>query len=167
MYVNTYIHLNIRGWGREHREAKRILLRHYDCDLISINETWFKEDNDDLGVTGYRWFGHNRQLLNERAIKGSGGVGVLVSNDIFSMYDVDILDKYLNGMLALSLCNKVTNYKLIFITAYLPPDNSIYGRDPTAFFSHLTNMIYMYNDYDAIYIAGWRYSKPQCNWSGG
>ena len=66
-----------------------------------MNETWFKEDDDDLDVTGYRWFGYNSRLLNKRAVKGSGGLGVLVSNNIFSMYDVGILDKYLDGIVTL------------------------------------------------------------------
>ena len=50
--------------------------------------------------------------------------------------------------------HRETEYKFILVTVYLPPDNSLYGRDSTGFFSHLTNLIYMHTDYDAIYIAG-------------
>ena len=146
--------MNIRRWGREHQAAKSIIIKSNDCDILSINETWIKDDNDSIDIEGYQWYGHRRRTVNRRAVKGSGGVGVLVANHLFPLYDIEITDKGIDGILALSLSNKVTNYKLMLITAYLPPDNSIYGRDSSMFFSHLINLIYLTSDYDAVYVAG-------------
>ena len=146
--------MNIRGWGREHQAAKSLITKSNDCDILSINETWIKDDNDSINIEGYQWYGHRRRTVNRRAVKGFGGVGVLVANHLFPLYDIEITDKSIDGILALSLSNKVTNYKLMLITVYLPPDNSIYGRDSSMFFSHLTSLIYLTSDYDAVYVAG-------------
>ena len=69
------------------------------------------------------------------------------------LYDIEITAEGIDGILALSISNKATNYKLMLITAYLPPDNSIYGRD-SSMFSHMTNLIYLTSNYDAVYLAG-------------
>lgn len=127
-------HLNIRGWGRQYRDMKAQILQYTECDLISLNETWLREQSDSIVMPNYKWFGHNRQLNNKRALKGSGGVGILVANHILSAFDVTVIDKQLDGLLALSFCHKETNYKFILITAYIPPENSIYGRDSSGFF---------------------------------
>ena len=151
--LKLVIWISVAG-GREHQDIKTQVVQYTQCDLISLNETWLKDDTETIDIPGYTWFGHNRQLVNKRALKGSGGVGILAANYLFSEFDIFVLDKQFDGMLTLSLCHKETEYKFILVTAYLPPDNSLYGRDATGFFSHLINLIYMHTDYDAIYIAG-------------
>ena len=122
--------------------------------MISINETWLKSDDDSIDIDGYTWIGNRRRFINKRANKGSGGVGILVSSNVYHNFFVDVTDKNHEGILAINLRNKHTDYTIALIAAYLPPDNSIYGRDPTSFFAHLTHLMYMYSDVDAVYLAG-------------
>ena len=130
-----------------------MILRNSDCDLISINESWLKSD-DDLNIEGFTWLDHRRKTLNRRARIGSGGVGFLIKSELYRDYTVELTDKAYEGILAITLTNKHTDYKFAFITAYLPPVNSIYGRDSIQFFSHLTHLMYSFSDLDATYIAG-------------
>ena len=146
-------HLNVHGWGRETKDLKRLIIKSTECDLFGINETWIR-DKDDITIDGYHWISHRRQMLNRRARTGSGGVGIFIADHLYQQYDIQVIDKSHEGILAISLSNKVSGYKLSFITAYLPPDNSLYGRDSTSFFSHLTHLVYMCCDYDAVYLSG-------------
>ena len=43
-------------------------------------------------VEGYRWFGHNRKGLHRKAVRGSGGVGVLVRDNVLVECGVKVLD---------------------------------------------------------------------------
>ena len=42
----------------------------------------------DIEVEDYKYFGHNREGLHIKAPKGSGGVGILVRNDLLLEYNV-------------------------------------------------------------------------------
>ncbi|VDI12057.1 Hypothetical predicted protein [Mytilus galloprovincialis] len=42
-----------------------------------------------VDIEGYTWCGHNRKHIHVRARTGSGGVGVLVRNDVLVNYNVD------------------------------------------------------------------------------
>ena len=45
-------------------------------------ETWLREEAG-IEFEGYSWFGnYNRKCLNSKVVRGSGGVGFLVRNDI-------------------------------------------------------------------------------------
>ena len=43
-------------------------------------------------VEGYRWFGCNRRTLHRKAVRGSGGVGVLIREEVLKEYAVEVLD---------------------------------------------------------------------------
>ena len=147
-------HLNVHGWGRETKELKKLIIKYAECDLVGINETWERDNNENIAIDGYQWISHRRHNLNRRARTGSGGVGIFIANHLYQLYDVRILDKNYEGILAISFTNKSSGYKFVFITAYLPPDNSIYGRDAASFFSHLTHLVYLCCDYDSVYLSG-------------
>ncbi len=48
----------------------------------------------------------------------------------------------------------MSRYKFTIINCYLPPSNSIYGRNATSFMAHLLSIIYKIDEYDAVYILG-------------
>ena len=62
-------------------------------------------------------------------------------------------DNCVDGVLAITLINKCSDYRILFVTVDQPPDNSLYGRDSAQLLSHLTNLMYTNAEYDAIYIA--------------
>ena len=37
---------------------------------------------------GYKWFGNNRKFIAKRAVRGSGGVGVLIKDTLIHNYQV-------------------------------------------------------------------------------
>ena len=60
-------------------------------DVVGVAETWLK-DGDVATLDGYSWFGHNRQALSRKAVRGSGGVGVFVRNALLNDWAVDVVD---------------------------------------------------------------------------
>ena len=127
-------HLSIHGWGQELRDYKTKIFNYPDCDLISVNESWLRHEDCEPQIEGFKWIDNRRKTINKRARTGSGGVGILVKLELYRDYLIDISDKAYDGILAITLTNKHTDYKFAFITSYLPPVNSIYGRDSTSFF---------------------------------
>ena len=65
-------------------------------------ETHLINDNA-LEVDVYTWYGHNRGYKHVHAPKGSGGVGMLVNNQSFT---VSIIDKAVEGIMGILLVNK-------------------------------------------------------------
>ena len=49
--------------------------------ILGMVETWFR-GKDEVYVEGYKWWGINR-VAKKRAKRGSGGVGVLVRDDVW------------------------------------------------------------------------------------
>ncbi len=46
----------------------------------------------------------------------------------------------------------IMNYYYYY--CYLPPSNSIYGRNASSFMAHFLSIIYKIAEYDAVYILG-------------
>ena len=69
-------------------------------------------------------------------------------------FDVSIADKSYDGILCLKFTHKFSNYCFILMSCYLPPSNSVWGRDGVSFYNHLMSLVYNFSNADAIYIAG-------------
>ncbi len=132
---------------------RKTVLRHIDGDIIAVNETHLK-GTKCVEMPGYMWYGYNRQQQHVRVNKGSGGVGILVKRRIAEEYDIKIVDREIDGLLMLKFTHKVTLYSLLMVCAYLPPENSPWGRDATGFYSHVLSRIYDNIDCDAVCIMG-------------
>lgn len=61
-----------------------------------------------VDIEGYAWFGHNRKHIHVRARTGSGGVGVLVRNDVLVNYNVDKVSDSVDGILWIRFSEKTT-----------------------------------------------------------
>ena len=147
-------HFNTQNWAQEHRESKTAVLEYVNCDIIGINETHFKNQSDEINIDDYKWIGSNRKTIHKNARSGSGGIGVLIRHSVYAQFDIEVVDDSYDGVLAVLFVNKNSDYNFLFINAYLPPENSIYGRDAASFYSHILNLTYMYSHCDAIYFAG-------------
>ncbi len=110
--------------------------------------------NDTIKIQGYRWFGFNRELKHVRAKKGSGGVGFFVSEELFNEFTISVHDKSFSSIIAIDLKHIENDFKLSIIGAYLPPDNSNYGRDSTAFFAQLISLVYSTMNSDLTILCG-------------
>ena len=107
-----------------------------------------------MEIEGYECFAHNRQFRNRKLNRTFGGIQVLVKRNLLREYDVQILDKTFDGILCLQFKSKISDYCFIVISCYLPPSNSVWGRDGTSFYSHLLSLVYLYADVDAMFIMG-------------
>lgn len=92
---------NVAGWlkgdeGRDDRvvESRGIrakVINFFQPDVVCLMETWLK-GNEGVVFDNYEWFGHNRALLSRKAVRDSGGVGVLVKNVILQDWSVKVVD---------------------------------------------------------------------------
>ena len=103
---------------------------------------------------GYRWIGNNRKCINRRAKSGSGGVGILVSDHLYKRFHIEKVDDSYEGILAVSFTDICPDYSFVLFTLYLPPENSLYGRDSAKFYSKLMTLVYQCVAFDALYFAG-------------
>ena len=124
-----------------------------DYDIWCISETHLR-NNESIIIPGYSSFMFNRVLTHVNAITGSGGVCILVNHKITAEYDIAIVDKCIDGVLGLSFTDVVTNSQIVIFCCYLPPENSLWGREPNMFFYHLTTQLYTLADADVILLCG-------------
>ena len=145
--------MNCQGWTDENKYLREKLLHSFKFDIISLNET-FLRDNKVVQLNGYTWFGNNRTNIHYRAVRGSGGVGLLVLNNLFELYNITLIDKEYEGVIGIRFCHKLSGYTFIVFSVYLPPENSARGCDSDNLFAHLMGQLYLHEDVDAVYICG-------------
>lgn len=143
-------HWNVNGWTPTNCTLRKVLLEYLNPDFISLCETHLS--NDSLQFDGYTWFGLSR-TAHIRAVKASGGVGILVKNHILEWYHVTIVDKAYDGILCLRAEHRESRYSFIIISCYLSPESSTWGRNADLCFSHLLALMYTVKG-DAVYICG-------------
>ena len=59
-----------------------------------------------------------------------------------------------DGILGISLSHKKTDLKLVIFCCYLPPEESVWGRNDTEFFGHLLSQVYLHNYADSLLVCG-------------
>ena len=77
---------NVGGWGKKDGsdwnrmedvlDMRAKVVDLYRPDIIAVVETWLRGE-EVIEVDGYRWVGRNRRGLHRKAVRGSGGVGLL------------------------------------------------------------------------------------------
>jgi hypothetical protein len=107
-----------------------------------------------LDIDGFTWYGYNRQSIHVNAPKGSGGVGVLVRDELMTDYSVRVIDRSYEGVIGIQLKHKVSEFTLLIFACYLPPENSPWGRDAVSFYAHLLSQVYIYDQVDSIVFCG-------------
>lgn len=123
-----------------------------DLDILGIAETHLLHDNV-LQVEGYKWFGLNRTIIHKRAKLGSGGIGFLVKNQLFNVFDISIVQNSFEGILWLKLVHKITKDAIFPCVCYLPPENSSRYFDVHAFYDILAD-IYRFQNEGVVYVCG-------------
>ena len=69
-------------------------------------------------------------------------------------YNVKVIDKSFDGILGVEFRHKYTDFVFIVCACYLPPENSVWGKNSTAFFSHLILLMYTCNYADGMHLCG-------------
>jgi exonuclease III len=71
--------VNVQGWSRSERDVMKWMVRER-IHVLGVVEHWM-QGMEEVKVAGYQWWGINRRK-HRRAKRGSGGVGVLVREDM-------------------------------------------------------------------------------------
>ena len=145
---------NINGWTVSNSELRKSIINSLNVDIIGLVETHLPSDGDNIELPGFTWFGNCRKLVHIKAKKHSGGVGFLIKNDLFKDFNIQVLDKSFEGIIALELEHKCTSFTVVVIVCYLPPEQSHWGRDSGDFFANLCTVFSLGIDADNILITG-------------
>ena len=105
-----------------------------------MSET-FLIGEQELDVAGFTWFGNNRKSLSKRACRGSGGVGILVRNNVLTNYDIAVLSNKFEGILFVQLIHKTSRKSIGICVCYLPPASSSRGDHSQDFFDSLKSIV--------------------------
>lgn len=107
---------------------------------MCICETFLRND-DKPHIQGFEWFGNNRKNISKRAIRGSGGVGILVKTSVLHTYSIAVVEEKFEGILWIQLIHKHTKAITGICVCYLPPPNSSRGDHSQEFFDTLKSLI--------------------------
>jgi hypothetical protein len=102
----------------------------------------------------YKFYGYNRSFIKKTAKVASGGVGILLKYSIVSNNYIAITDITYEGILSLTLTNKITTKQVNITVCYLPPERSQYGRDTQGFYDHLLQLMYQVTECDSVVVGG-------------
>ena len=117
------------------RSIRTKIINALELDIVCVSET-FLIGEQELDIAGFRWFGNNRKSLSKRACRGSGGVGILVRNNIMSNYDVAVLSNKFEGILFIQLIHKISRKALGYVHVTYHPLVHPGGITPMNFLIH-------------------------------
>jgi hypothetical protein len=149
----TLIYWNVYGWTRTNEFVRKGVILNFGADIVCLGETHLK-GTDEIYVDGYKFVGNNRKLTHVNAIRGSGGVAFLIREIFLTNYNYTVVDKNRNDILAIKFVEKHGSFSFLIINGYLPPENSVWGRDATGFMSHILNIVYSNSDCNMVFFVG-------------
>ncbi len=121
--------------------------------MIGIAESHLNND-DVLNIPGYLCLGNNRKERHVRARGGSGGVGVLIKQELLESHDVTVLDSSEEGVLWIQLKSKSMHWSVNVCVVYLPPEGSTRAPNTNTFFDTLLTQISAYHNDGQYMICG-------------
>ena len=123
-----------------------------DFDVVGLVETHAGPD-DSISLAGYKSLSISRPRCN-KALKFSGGIAVLIKNRILDGVDTGV--QMSDHAVWIKLKRDFFHFEqdIYLGIIYLPPENSLWGRDAIGFFSHLLCQMYIENDVDNIIVCG-------------
>ena len=87
--------MNVNSWTKENCHLRESILLSLHADIIFLNETKLK-GKEEIELKGYSWFGHNRQNQLKTAKSGSGGVGLLVREELLNDWYINEIDSMID-----------------------------------------------------------------------
>ena len=145
---------NLNGWTLSNSNLRSSVIKLTESQIFCVNETHLT-GNLSIEIEGFTWIGHNRTNIHRKAKKGSGGVGIFVSNSLLVSYKYEIIDKSQDGIICVRFTHNPTMYSFIIFACYFPPESSPWGRNADSFFNHILSLLYVYNDnVDSVFVMG-------------
>jgi hypothetical protein len=115
----------VRSWtnSSDNHFIRSSCVNHLNLDIVGIAETHLMKNNV-ICMDGYRWFGQNRKALHVRAKTGSGGIGILVTETLFSAFDINVVEDNYEGIMWLQFKERSSGDVFYCCVCYLPPIES-------------------------------------------
>ena len=129
---------NVGGWGKKDGsdwnrmedvlDMRAKVVDLYRPDIIAVVETWLRGE-EVIEVDGYRWVGRNRRGLHRKAVRGSGGVGLLIKEEVLESYTIEILESDVEDILWVRIrqVEEEEEEALVLAVCYIPPESSSRG----------------------------------------
>ena len=118
----------MNGWTKNNELLRQCILQSCKSNIFSLNETHLK-NHDQICLPGYTWVGLNRKFLHNKAPKRSGGVGFFIEENLYDIFNINLIDNSYDGILGIQLKHKLSNINVVIFSCYLPPEYSKYGRN--------------------------------------
>ena len=128
------------------------MIDFYRPDVMALVETWLKGE-EEIVVDGYRWFGRNRRSLHRKALRGSGGVGLLVREEVLERCIVEVLDTDVEDVLWVRLSQE-NEEMLTLAVCYIPPESSSCGRGAEETLQLLAEQVEKFGSQGPLIICG-------------
>ena len=129
---------NVGGWGKKDGsdwnrmedvlDMRAKVVDLYRPDVIAVVETLLRGE-EVVEVDGYRWVGRNRRGLHRKAVRGSGGVGLLIKEEVLESYTIEILESDVEDILWVRIrqVEEEEDEALVLAVCYIPPESSSRG----------------------------------------
>ena len=124
---------NVAGWARgeendgvqtvEDRDMRGKVISFYKPDVVCLVETLLKK-GEVAGFDGYHWFGRNHSSLSRKAVRGSGGVGILVKSSICQNWQIEVADVTVKDVLWVKFQHQKSGRVVFVAVCYVPPVGS-------------------------------------------
>ena len=115
------------GWDKmkEPLDMRARVVDIYRPDIMAVAETWLRGE-EVIEVDGYRWFGRNRKGLHWKAVRGSGGVGLLIREEVLEGYAAEILESDIEDIMWVRMrqVDEDEEEALVLAVCYIPPESS-------------------------------------------
>ena len=100
---------NLNGWksiiNPENTNFRANVIKLMDLDIYLLSETHCLKD-ETISIEGFTIYNYNRNKISPRAIRGSGGVAIAISNKLLNNHSIVATYKgTYDGILALKLTN--------------------------------------------------------------
>ena len=157
---------NLNGFiSKEHPENtgfKCNVINRLKFDAIFLSETFCRRD-ETISIPNYKVVQYNRQKISRRAVRGSGGCPIALSNQLLSNHV--IIATYhgrQDGILAVKLKCTDNNALIGMLCNYLPPESYRYGKDAESYFTDCSIVISDLSDCDLIVAGGDLNARTKC-----
>ena len=120
---------------------------------VIIVESWLKGE-DEAVVEGYKWFGNNEKHRHKNAVRGSGGVGILVKDEVLKHCTVGILDTSVEDVLWVQFSWSNEEQALVLTMCYVPPESCSRGNSAEETLQALAEGVEKYSSLGSLVICG-------------
>ncbi len=73
---------------------------------------------------------------------------------LFDKFIVEVCESGYDGIIAVKMCHKISDYTILVFSVYSSPENSPWGRDANSSYAYLLSKIYLADDVNAIFVCG-------------